>query len=66
MKMDDSINLSYMRCPCGGILTLRHHEENFVCNNCNKDYPRKSVRYSTIMYNNETGARYPVKKKGRK
>ena len=59
-------NYSHMFCSCGGILMLKHHEEDFACEKCNKKYPRKSISYSTIMYNDKTGVRYPVKKKGRR
>ena len=59
-------NFSNVSCSCGGILILKHHEEDFVCDKCNKEYPRKSIRYSRIMYSDKLGARYPVKKKGRR
>lgn len=59
-------NYSYMFCSCGGVLILKHHEEDFVCDKCNKKYARKAIRYSSIVYNDKTGLRYPVKKKGRK
>lgn len=57
---------SHISCSCGGILVLKHHEQDFTCYKCNKKYPRNSIRYSRIMYSNTLEARYPVKKKGRR